>query len=162
MDNVLVGHLCQDPILRQLNRGGRPLARFTVAVNAWRRVGEKFVERPPVFHRVVCFGLQAENVMHSLRKGMEVLAVGEWVDDSYSDEQGQRKVRVALEARAVGPTLRWATAAVVKVERTVERAQDAGPVQHHQSAPSLTERPAGLFDPETVDPTPQPVGAGLT
>jgi single-strand DNA-binding protein len=117
MDNVVVGHLCQDPILRQPRRGARPVARFTVAVNSWRRVGEAFIERPPVFHRVVCFGPMAENVTNSLRKGMEVLAVGEWVDDSYSDEQGQRRVQVAMEARAVGPALRRATALVRKADR---------------------------------------------
>lgn len=116
MDNVVVGNLCGDPILRQPRRGGRPTARFTVAVNNWRRVGEEFVERPPVFHRVVCFGRLAENVTNSLHKGVEVLAVGEWVDDSYTDEQGQRRVQVAMEARAVGPALRRAVAAVRKVD----------------------------------------------
>lgn len=117
MDNVVVGNLCQDPVLRQPTRGSRPFAKFTLAVNAWRRVGQEFVERPPVFHRVVCFGQLAENVSNSLRKGMEVVAVGEWADDSYSDEQGQRKIQITMEARTVGPTLRWATAQVVRTER---------------------------------------------
>jgi single-strand DNA-binding protein len=120
MDNVVIGRLCQDPILRQTRREGRPMAKFTVAVNVWRRVGETFEQRPPVFHRVVCFGPMAENVSNSLRKGMEVLAVGEWVDDSYSDEQGQRRVQTAMEARAVGPALRRATALVHKVDRRAE------------------------------------------
>jgi single stranded DNA-binding protein len=118
MDNVVVGHLCQDPVLRQTRREGKPVASFTVAVNPRRRVGEAFIERPPVFHRVVCFGVMAENVNNSLRKGMEVFVMGEWVDDSYSDEQGQRRVQVAMEARTVGPALRWATAEVRKVPRT--------------------------------------------
>ena len=117
MDNVIVGNLCQDPILRQSTRGSRPFARFTVAVNPRRRVGQDVVERPPVFHRVVCFGPLAENVTNSLRKGMEVVAVGEWADDSYSDEQGQRKIQTIMEARNVGPTLRWATAQITRPER---------------------------------------------
>jgi single-strand DNA-binding protein len=132
MDNVLVGHLCQDPILRQTRREGRPMTRFTIAVNPRRRVGEAFIERPPVFHRVVCYGLMAENVNNSLRKGMEVVAVGEWVDDSYSDEQGQRRVHVALEARTVGPALRWATAEVHKVTR-------ASPPADHPATARVTD-----------------------
>ncbi|HEX5401585.1 MAG TPA: single-stranded DNA-binding protein [Pseudonocardiaceae bacterium] len=120
MDNVVIGHLCQDPVLRQPRRGSRPVATFTVAVNVWRRVGEVFEQRSPVFHRVFCFGPMAENVSNSLRKGMEVLAVGEWVDDSYSDEQGQRRIQMAMEARVVGPALRRATALVRKVERRTE------------------------------------------
>lgn len=117
MDNVVVGNLCKDPILWQPRRGGQPVARLTVAVNMRRRVGDTYVERPPVFHRVVCFGPLAENVSNSLRKGMEVLAVGEWVDDSYSDELGHRRVQVAMEARAIGPALRRATAVVHRTER---------------------------------------------
>jgi single-strand DNA-binding protein len=117
VDNVVMGNVCQDPILRQPRRGDRPVVTFTVAVNPRRRVGEAFIELPAVFHRVVCFGLMAENVNNTLRKGMEVVAVGEWVDDSYSDEQGQRRVQVALQARNVGPALRWATADVHKVTR---------------------------------------------
>ena len=118
MDNVLVGNVCADPVLRQPTRGSRPVARFTIAVNTRRRVGDEYVERPPVFHRVVCFGTLAENVTNSLRKGMEVLAMGEWADDSYSDEHGQRRTQIVLEARTVGPGLRWATATVARPDRT--------------------------------------------
>jgi single-strand DNA-binding protein len=142
MDNVVVGRLCQDPILRQPRRGSRPVARFTVAVNVWRRSGDTFVERAPVFHRVVCFGPMAENVTNSLRKGMEVVAVGEWVDDSYSDELGQRRVQIAMEARAVGPGLRWATASVRRTERKPET----------QEPPTETTPATDAADP----PTPQP------
>jgi single stranded DNA-binding protein len=139
MDNVVFGNLCQDPILRQPRRGGRPMARFTVAVNVWRRDERGFVERPPVFHRVICFGQLAENVSNSLRKGMEVLAVGEWVDDSYSDEQGQRRVHVAMEARAIGPTLRRATAQVHKTERRTDTDLTAVDLDAEQStAPGST------------------------
>lgn len=120
MDNVVMGNLCQDPVLRQPHRTGQPVARFTVAVNKWRRVGLEYVQRTPVFHRVVCFGPLAENVSNSLRKGMEVVVVGEWVDDSYSDDQGQRRVQCALEARTVGPTLRKAVAQVRRVERRTD------------------------------------------
>jgi single stranded DNA-binding protein len=152
MDNVVVGRLCQDPILRQARRGGRPTARFTVAVNIWRRVEQDFVERPPVFHRVVCFGQLAENVSNSLRKGMEVLAVGEWVDDSYSDEQGQRRVQVAMEARAVGPTLRKATAQIQRTERRTDTDTDT-------TGLFLINTPAA--DPtssaDTGDPTPSTI-----
>lgn len=127
MDNVVIGNLCQDPVLRQPQRGAQPLARFTLAVNRWRKVDGDYVQRAPVFHRVVCFGSLAENVSNSLRKGMEVMAVGEWVDDSYSDGQGQRRVHQAMEAKVVGPALRWATARVQKVDRRTDGDTTADP-----------------------------------
>jgi len=122
MDNVVLGNLCQDPMLWTTTKSGRAVARFTVAVNRRRRVGEEVVERPAVFHRVVCFGALAEHVAGSLRRGMEVLAAGEWVDDSYSDENGRRRAQVTLAARTVGPSLRWATAVVTKVNRDADAA----------------------------------------
>lgn len=147
MDNVVIGHLCGDPVLWQAERGGQPRARFTVAVNKYRKVDGDYVQRAPVFHKVVCFGWLAENVSNTLRKGMEVLAVGEWVDDTIADGSGERHVRIAMEAKAVGPGLRWATAQVNKVDRKSTRA----------------DRP--LFDRATLtgtappDPAPTSTGA---
>lgn len=150
MDNAVVGHLCGDPVLRQPRRTGQPVARFTVAVDVWRKQGETYVTKPSVFHKIVCFGSTAENVTNSLRKGMEVIVVGEWVDDSYTDELGHRKVQIAMEARTVGPTLRRATAQVIKTERRTEETHPRKPT------PEPTANPTA--PPPT--PTPQPVAAG--
>lgn len=116
-NNTVIGNICADPTLRTTRRNVA-MARFTLAVNQRRKIGEnEFVDRPAVFHRIMCFGHLAENVSNSLRKGMEVLAVGEWVDDSYEDERGQKHTHVAMEARAVGAGLRWGTVSFTKVER---------------------------------------------
>jgi single-strand DNA-binding protein len=158
MDSVLVGNLCQDPDLRQPFRGSQPYAKFTVAVNSRRRVGDEFVDRPTVFHRVICFGQLAENVSNSLRKGMEVVAVGGWADDSYSDDQGKRHVHVVMEAKTLGPTLRWATAQVNRTERrtdtgtldmfATDRTRQSTPDPTPQSA-TRTADPAAVPVPDT-------------
>ena len=148
MDNVVVGHLCHDPVLRQPRRTGRPVARFTVAVDVWRRSGDTYVSQNSVFHRVVCFGSTAENVSNSLRKGMEVVAIGEWIDDSYTDELGNRKIQIVLDARTVGPTLRRATAQVVKTERRDDQLTLGTP------EPSPPE-------PSPADPLPKPEPSSL-
>lgn len=114
--NTVIGNICADPIMRMTKKSGRAMVRFSVAVNR-RRFGEEPVERLPVFHRVNCYGPLAENVGNTLRKGMEVLVVGEWVNDSWEDENGQKHSQNVLEAKSVGPGLRWATAVVTKVER---------------------------------------------
>jgi single-strand DNA-binding protein len=163
MDSVLVGNLCQDPILRQPFRGSRPYAKFTVAVNTQRRVGDEYVDRPTVFHRVVCFGQLAENVSNSLRKGMEVLAVGDWADDSYSDDQGKRHVHVVMEARTLGPTLRWATAQVNRAERrsdpgTIDMFAD----RTRQSAPDPTPQSATEATDQATVPVQDTPAAGLS
>ncbi|HKN99794.1 MAG TPA: single-stranded DNA-binding protein [Pseudonocardiaceae bacterium] len=159
MDNVVVGNLCKDPILWQPRRGGQPVARLTVAVNIRRRIGDDYIERPPVFHRVVCFGPLAENVSNSLRKGMEVLAVGEWVDDSYSDEHGQRRVQVAMEARAIGPALRRATAIVHRTERKPDDQLTLPAAAGDTPAPDAAVAPAPLT-PAEATAVPAAVGGG--
>jgi len=162
MNSVVVGNLCQDPILRQSFRGGQPSAKFTVAVNSWRRVDNEYVPRPTVFHRVVCFGQLAENVSNSLRKGMEVVAVGDWADDSYSDDQGKRHVHVVMEAKTLGPTLRWATAQVNRTERRADtRTLDMFATgRTRQSTPDPTPQSATrTADPATV-PVPDTPAAG--
>jgi single-strand DNA-binding protein len=156
MYTVVVGNLCQDPILRQPFRGGQPYAKFTVATNARRRVGDEYVDRPPVFHRVICFGQLAENVSNSLRKGMEVLAVGDWADDSYTDEQGQRRVQIVMEARTLGPTLRWVTAEVNRTERRPDN--DTIDMFATESTRKPTPQPT---DP-IATPTPETPPAGLS
>jgi single-strand DNA-binding protein len=125
------------------------VARFTVAVDVWRRQGETYASQPTVFHRVVCFGSTAENVNNSLRKGMEVVAIGEWIDDSYTDELGNRKIQIVLDAKTVGPTLRRAIAQVVKTERRDD--------QLTLPAPNL---PAAGRSPADPAPAAEPVAVG--
>lgn len=115
--NTVIGNMCSEPKLWLTKKTGTAMASFSLAVNRRRRVGDEFVDRPPVFHRVICFGRLAENVGYSLHTGMEVVATGEWIDDSYETPNGQTEKRIALEARVVGASLRWVTVSIEKVEQ---------------------------------------------
>ena len=161
-NNTVIGNICADPTLRMTRKSNVPMARFTLAVNHRRKVGDdEFVDRPAVFHRIVCFGKLAENVSNTLRKGMEVLAVGGWIDDSYEDERGQKHTHVAMEARAVGASLRWATASVTKVERQAkviplpdQAATDQGPPSdQHDDRDETGEFSANSKPPEPESET---------
>jgi single-stranded DNA-binding protein len=55
-------------------------------------------------------------VAQSLRRGVEVVVVGRFVDDSY-EQDGQRQRRIILEAELVAASLSWAIARPVKVDR---------------------------------------------
>ena len=163
-NNTVIGNVCADPTLRMTKKSGVAMARFTVAVNQRRKIGTELVERPAVFHRVFCIGHLAENVTNSLRKGMEVLAVGEWVDDSYEDEHGQKHTYVAMEAKVIGAGLRWATASVSKVERPARVIPLPGQAlpdqaQPNQAPPDQTspgQTLPGQSAPEPATPDPDP------
>jgi single-strand DNA-binding protein len=77
--------------------------RFDVAVNRQRfnRETNQYDDLPPVFHRAVAFGPVAENAAETLRKGLEVVVVGQMADDSYETEAGEKRRQVVLEAQVI-------------------------------------------------------------
>ena len=93
--------------------------RFDLAINRRRfnRETNQYDDLPPVFHRVVGFGPVAENAAETIRKGLEVVAVGQMADDSYETEAGEKRRQVVLEAQVIAPSLRFAKANVVRVQR---------------------------------------------
>lgn len=158
--NTIIGNVTSEPKLFLTKKTGTAMASFSIAVNRRRRVDNEFVDRPPVFHHIVCYGRLAENVGYSLHTGMEVVAVGQWVDDSYETANGQTQRRVTMEARAVGASLRWAPASIEKVEReapmiplpnsTTEPAGDHKPGEFSAKAkPSEPAEPVAAASPTT-------------
>lgn len=117
---TFVGNLTADP---QLWQGKTPRATFRVAVN--HRFNE---EEKTVFIPVTCFGTLAENVATSLRKGNRVIVEGR--HDSYEREfeiDGEMKAisMLTVTASSVAPDLRWATAAVKRVQGPAPSARSA-------------------------------------
>jgi len=62
-----------------------------------------------VFQRVVCYGALAEYATESLRRGVEVVVIGRYVDDSY-DQDGHRQRRIILAAELPAASPRSAIA----------------------------------------------------
>lgn len=117
-ENTYVGNLTRDPQVHVSKSSGRFVTRLDIAVNHRklnRDTGE-WVDQEPVFWPVVAYGPLAENAGESLRRGVEVVVVGRVVDDSY-EQDGERRRRVAIEAEVIAPSLRWAIARPVKVDR---------------------------------------------
>jgi single-strand DNA-binding protein len=115
---TLVGNVTADPVLR-MSANGRGVIRFDLAINRRRfnRETNQYDDLPPVFHRVVAFGPVAENAAETLRKGLEVVVVGQMADDSYETDTWEKRRQVVLEAQVIAPSLRFAKATVVRVQR---------------------------------------------
>jgi len=60
----------------------------------------------------------AENIGESLTRGARVIVTGRLRQRSYDTKEGEKRTVVELEVDEVGPSLRYATAKVSKVERT--------------------------------------------
>jgi single stranded DNA-binding protein (ssb) len=155
MNKITVhGNLTGKPELRH-SRSGVPVATFTIAANRRRlnRQTGNWVDLPAVFHRVVCFNALAENVAASRDKGTPVAVTGEFTDDSYRREDGTSIRRIQIEAADVAASLRYATATLVRNQRSAAVTPDRD---------DPTDRPAGDGDTAAEsDATPETERPGL-
>jgi single-strand DNA-binding protein len=144
----VIGNLTADPELR-FSQQGVAVATFTVAAS--RRVYDKasgqWSDGDTLFLRCSAFPQLAENCVESLTRGSRALVTGRLRQRSYQDRDGVTRTVFEVDVEDVGPSLKWATAEVSKVER--ERASHpAGPV--------------ASVDPWAVGPAPVGAGAGFS
>jgi single-strand DNA-binding protein len=115
---TVVGNLTNDPELR-FTPSGAAVANFTVAstprildkaTNEWK-------DGDALFLRCSIWRQAAENVAESLQKGARVIVTGRLRQRSYETKEGEKRTVVECEVDEVGPSLRYATAKVVKGQR---------------------------------------------
>lgn len=114
---TIVGNLTGDPELR-FTSSGAAVASFTVAstprtfdkqANAWK-------DGEPLFMRCSLWRQAGENAAESLTKGMRVIVVGNLKQRSY-EKDGQKRTVIEMDVDEIGPSLKYATAKVVKADR---------------------------------------------
>lgn len=135
---TIVGNCTRDPELRFLNTGVA-LATFGVAVNNRKRNPQtnEWEDGEPEFYDVTCWRELAENVVESITKGTRVVVVGRLQQRSWETEDGSKRSKVEVVADEASPSLRWATAQVVRTER--RPGGDAPPLR---AVPSPSTPPA--------------------
>ena len=115
---TIVGNLASDPELRFTPSGAavanfRVLStprRFDKTTNDWKD-GETLGITCSVWREA------AENLAQSLHKGDRVIVTGELVARSWQTNEGENRTVMEIQAEEVGPSLRYATAQVVKAQR---------------------------------------------
>lgn len=119
-DNVvtLVGNAARDPELR-FTSSGQATTNFGLAVNRRSQNAQtKEWEEAVSFFDIVCWRELAENVAESVQKGARVIVTGRLEQRSWDDkDSGAKRSKVEVVADEVGPSLRWATAVVSKVQK---------------------------------------------
>jgi len=115
-DLALVGNVTRDPELKY-TPGGQANVRFGIAVNrTWTDRNTNERKEQTSFFNVVVWGQLAENVSQSIGKGDRVVVTGRLEQRSY-EKDGEKKEAIEVVADEVSPSLRWATAQVVRAER---------------------------------------------
>jgi single-strand DNA-binding protein len=115
---TVVGNLTADPELR-FTPSGAAVASFTVASTprTFDKQSGEWKDGEALFLRCSAWRQMAENVAESLHKGTAVIVQGRLKQRSFETKEGEKRTVIELDVDEVGPSLRWATAKVVKASR---------------------------------------------
>src|SRR5688500_17937377 len=116
---TVVGNLTDDPELR-FTPSGAAVAKFRIASTPRtldRQSGE-WKDGEPLFLACNIWRDAAEHVAESLQRGARVIVQGRLRQRSYETREGEKRTVYELEVDEIGPSLRYATAKVQKMQRS--------------------------------------------
>jgi single-strand DNA-binding protein len=145
---TLIGTLTADPELRY-TASGVPVCGFTVASNSryLDKTTNEWKDHDAIFMKCSIWRDAAENVTNSLSKGNRVIVAGRLKSRTWETKEGDKRTVIEMDVDEVGPSLKWATAKVMKATR--EGASSGG---------GYGSTGTGVDDPWAAAPT---VGAGV-
>jgi single-strand DNA-binding protein len=144
---TIVGNVTRDPELR-FTPSGQANARLGVAVNRrWQDRNSGEWQEATSYFDVICWRDLAENVSDSIKKGTRVVVTGRLEQRSW-EQDGNKRYVVEIIADEVAPSLRWATANVVKSERRSggDQGGGGGGSGFGRSAPAGDQQPPPYDD----------------
>ena len=114
---TIVGNLTADPELRTTRDGGA-VANFSIAATprVYDRQSNQWDDGDALFLRCTAWHDLAEHCANSLAKGMRVIAQGRLQQRSYQAQDGSNRTVIELQVDEIGPSLRYATAQVRKMQ----------------------------------------------
>jgi single-strand DNA-binding protein len=140
---ALAGNVTRDPEIRY-TREGQAAVTLGLAVNRrWRGHESQEWEESTSFFDIVCWRDMAENAMSSLARGSRIIVIGRLEQRSWETEEGERRVKIEVVAEEIGPSLRWATADIVKARANESRSPGGLGAQDVQGG--------GAFGDDNVD-----------
>lgn len=116
---TVVGNLTDDPELR-FTPSGAAVANFTVASTprTLNKQTNEWEDGEAMFLRCSIWRQAAENVAESLQKGARVIVQGRMRARTWETREGEKRTSFEIDVDEIGPSLRWATAKVVRAARS--------------------------------------------
>lgn len=143
---TIVGNLTADPETRTTQNGGT-VCNFTIASTprSWNRNTNQFEDGQALFMRCSAWRDLATHCAQSLAKGMRVIAQGRLQQRSYQAQGGSNRTVIELQVDEIGPSLKYATAQVQKMQSGGYQGGNAnggGYQQQPQQAQQQSQAPA--------------------
>ena len=117
---TVVGNLTADPDLR-FTASGVAVAGFTVASTprVFDRASGEWKDGDTLFLRCTLWRQPAENTAETLTKGTRVIVTGRLKQRTYDTRDGEKRTVTEIDVDDIGPSLRYATAKVIRTPKTV-------------------------------------------
>ncbi|MGH3496386.1 MAG: single-stranded DNA-binding protein [Nocardioidaceae bacterium] len=116
---TVIGNLVDDPELR-FTPSGAAVANFRIASTprTFDRQTSEWKDGETLWLGCAVWRQAAENVAESLQKGMRVIVQGRLKSRQYETREGEKRTVFEIDVDEVGPSLKNATAKVVKTTRS--------------------------------------------
>lgn len=130
-----VGNLVADPELRY-TQGGVAVASFTIASTPrfFDRQANEWKDGDALFMRCSAWRDLAEHISGSLTKGARVIASGRLQQKTFQTREGENRTSLEMEVEEIGPSLKFATAAVTRAASTGQPGAQPGAVQRRDAS----------------------------
>ena len=142
---TVVGNLTADPEMRT-TRNGSTVANFSIAATprVFDKQSNQWVDGDALFLRCSAWRDLATHCAQSLSKGMRVIAQGRLQQRSYQAQDGSNRTVIELQVDEIGPSLKYATAQVQKMQSGGYQGGNAngGGYQQPQQPQSQPQAPA--------------------
>lgn len=147
---TIIGNLADDPEMRYTQGGVAVVSvRVGSTPRTFNRQSNEWVDGETVWVRCTAWREVAENVAQTLTKGSRVIVTGRLkAPSAYQTAQGEARASLELEIDEIGPSLRYATAAVTRRARDGAAAQVESPwANTPQKSASAADAWANPVDP---------------
>lgn len=133
---TVVGNLTDDPELR-FTPSGAAVAKFRIASTprTLDRASGEWKDGEPLFLACNIWRAAAENVAECLQRGARVIVTGRLRQRSYETKEGEKRTVMELEVDEIGPSLRYATATIKKMNRASGSSGQQGGGQRPAATP---------------------------
>lgn len=140
---TVVGNLTADPEMRT-TRNGSTVANFSIAATprVFDKQSNQWVDGDALFLRCSAWRDLASHCAQTLRKGMRVIAQGRLQQRSYQAQDGSNRTVIELQVDEIGPSLKYATAQVQKMQSGGYQGGNGGGYQQPQQAQQQSQAPA--------------------
>jgi single-strand DNA-binding protein len=133
---TVVGNLTAEPETRTTSKGDT-VCNFSIAATprSFNKQTNQWEDGDALFMRCTVWRDIAAHCAQTLHKGMRVIAQGRLQQRTYQAKDGTNRTIVEMQVDEIGPSLRYATAQVARIQHA-NGVQNMAPMQAQSQAPT--------------------------